>query len=74
MDQIELGEFVQDRITKVKGTIITRSHHLDGTRTYCVQSQEINNGKPADTFWVVECRLKVTEDIENRSIGFIKQD
>lgn len=68
--QIDLGKFVGDQITKVKGTIVTRSHHLDGTRTYCVQSQEIHNGKPADSFWVSECRLKIIDDPENRSIGF----
>lgn len=67
---IELGTFVQEKITKVKGTIITRSQHLDGTRTYCVQPQEIHSGKPAGTFWVSECRLESVEDTDNRSIGF----
>lgn len=67
---IKLGKFVQDKITKIKGVIITRSDHLDRTRTYCIQSQEMNGGKPADMFWVTECRLKVIDDPENRSIGF----
>lgn len=72
--RIELGEFVQDKITQVKGVIIIRSDHLDGTRTYCIQSQEMNAGKPADTFWVTECRLEVIDDPENRSIGFTSQE
>ena len=68
--QIDVGKFVQDKITKAKGVIVTRSHHLDGTRTYCIQPQEIDSGKPAGTCWMSECRIEIIEDTDNRSIGF----
>jgi hypothetical protein len=57
MDKIELGDQVQDKITKLKGIVIGITYWLYGCTRMVIQSAEIKDGKPAETFALDEPQL-----------------
>jgi len=67
-----LGDFVYEKLTGFKGTIIGMSHYLHSVDQAEVQPHEMYDGKPADPVWFPVGRLL---KMENKGIiGFQPDD
>lgn len=56
---IKLGDRVKDKYTPLEGTVMAIAEHLNGCRRMCVQSEEMKDGLPVDSYWLDEPQLKV---------------
>ena len=52
MEKIELGDLVEDRITKVRGIVIAHTSWLFGCQRLTIQPKEPRDGKPMDTICI----------------------
>ena len=59
MEEIELGDRVEDRITKMKGIVVATTKWLYGCDRVSIQPEKSKDGKPAETFGVdrLQCCL-----------------
>lgn len=59
MEEIELGDRVQDRISKQKGIIIGVTEWLYGCVRVTIQPEEVKDGKPVEGFSIdlPQCEL-----------------
>jgi len=70
MEEIELGDRVQDRITKQQGIAIGITKWLFGCVRISVQPEEVKDGKPVEAFCidVAQCTL-----VKKRALGLDEQ-
>lgn len=59
---IDLGQMVKDKVTGATGFTIARTEYLYDTPLVLVQPVEIKDGASADSKWVSEARLFVTDE------------
>ena len=59
MKEIELGDRIQDRITKIKGIAVGITKWLYGCVRVTIQSEEVKDGKPVEMFCIdlPQCEL-----------------
>ena len=60
VEQFILGQEVQDKYTKFKGTIIGIAHYLHEADNICIQSNGLKNGKPLEAEWLPVSRIEST--------------
>jgi hypothetical protein len=61
MYKFELGDEVKDIVTGFRGIVRARSEYDTGCNRYGVQSQKLENGKPADWQWFDEPALTLSK-------------
>jgi hypothetical protein len=55
----ELGDRVQDKITKQKGIVVAKTHWLNGCTRLTVQPEELKDGKPVEASCFDEPQLVI---------------
>jgi hypothetical protein len=58
---IELGSVAQSRISKFKGTVTSRSEHMNGCNRYWLEPTVDKEGKTREGAWFDEVELDVIE-------------
>ena len=58
---IALGSKVKDRVTGLIGITTARLEYMNGCIQYCIQPQEVKDGKPAQESWIDKQRVEVVE-------------
>jgi hypothetical protein len=58
----ELGKVARDKITGFQGVITSRCEFLTGCNRYCVQPQNLHEGKPLDSIYFDEAQIEIVED------------
>ncbi len=59
---IRLGQKVKDNITGFEGIATGKTEWLFGCSRYCVEPQELKDGKPVEAVWFDEQRLEIIAD------------
>ena len=57
--QINLGDYIKDPISGLKGIAVARTIWLWGCIRISIQPKNVKDGKPADEVWFDENRLEV---------------
>ena len=60
--RIALGSIVRDTITGFAGVATGRTEWLHGCERYCIEPQELREGKPIEAQWFDVDRLEVLVD------------
>jgi len=56
---IKLGDEVKDKVTGLKGIVVSECLHLTGCKRFEVQPKVKKDGSYADGYWMDEIQLKV---------------
>ena len=56
---VELGDRVKDKITGLKGIVVSVSQFLYGCTRVGIQPEEAKDGKPAESFYIDEPQCEV---------------
>lgn len=62
MDRITLGDRVKDTITGFEGIVIGISSWLNGCRTIGIKPEKLHEGKPIESVWFDEPRIKTIKE------------
>lgn len=55
----ELGSIAIDKITGFTGVLTSRCEFLTGCNRYCIQPQELKDGKPIDSLYFDEAQIEI---------------
>ena len=58
----ELGKKGKDKITGFTGILTARCEFLTGCNRYCIQPQELKDGKPIDSIYFDEAQIQIISD------------
>lgn len=58
---IGLGDKVRDMVTGFSGIAVARTEWINGCVRWCVQSDKLKDGKPADEIWFDDGRLSLVK-------------
>jgi hypothetical protein len=58
----ELGKKGKDKITGFAGILTARCEFLTGCNRYCIQPQELKDGKPIDSIYFDEAQIEILSD------------
>jgi hypothetical protein len=50
--RFQRGDHVRDLITGFSGVVISRADSITGCDRFCVQPQDLDNGKMIDSVWI----------------------
>jgi hypothetical protein len=65
----ELGQIAKDKITGFKGILTARCEFLTGCNRYCIQPQELKDGKPIDSIYFDEAQIEIiSEGISEKDV------
>jgi hypothetical protein len=65
----ELGVIGKDKITGFKGVLTSRCEFLTGCNRYCIQPQELKEGKPIEGIYFDEEQIEIIgEGISKESV------
>lgn len=57
----DLGDLVEDKVTKYKGIVISGTEWLNSCRRYTVQAQGLKDGKPFESIGLDEDNMILTK-------------
>ena len=66
---IDLGDYVVDTISGFRGVITATTRYLNGNIKHCVETCELDNGKPITEAWFDQCRLELSDRPKERTVG-----
>lgn len=58
----DLGKKGKDKITGFTGILTARCEFLTGCNRYCIQPQELKDGKPIDSIYFDEAQIEILSD------------
>jgi len=58
----DLGKRAKDKITGFTGVLTARCEFLTGCNRYCIQPQELKDGKPIDSIYFDEAQIEIISD------------
>lgn len=58
----KLGKKGRDKITRFTGILTARCEFLTGCNRYCIQPQELKDGKPIDSIYFDEAQIEILSD------------
>ena len=58
----KLGKKGRDKITRFTGILTARCESLTGCNRYCIQPQELKDGKPIDSIYFDEAQIEILSD------------
>lgn len=65
----KLGDKAKDKITGFSGILTARCEFLTGCNRYCIQPQELKDGKPIDSIYFDEAQIEIiSEGISEKDV------
>ena len=57
--KLRLGAKVRDKVSGLKGTVVSRSENLNGCKRYTIQPKVGDDGKHPDAYWFDEDQIEL---------------
>ena len=70
LEIITLGDYVRDTISGFCGVVTAETRYLNGSIKYCVEAQELDNGKLIQEYWFDHHRLRVQSQKHKGGVGY----